>query len=125
MDGVIAIEKFLVKYVGGDVLYKELPLPGERETTVVSYLSNVCQNSNPMKVKRTMSVADFKVMLGVATLRVIQNPDSSKGNFITTESGKVVAAVSKNYDSSVSKEIIEAEDGTFILHNVTRCLEQL
>ena len=72
-----------------------------------------------MEFGSKMSIPAFKAMHNTDKLDIVKNPINNK--FFMSANGKTIGAVSKNYDSTKDKEVVELiiGDGTVIwcLHN--------
>ena len=74
-----------------------------------------------MTFGQSLSIADFKAKHNAGSLDVVLNPKT--GKLFVTANGKTVAAVSKNYDSTLEHkafvEIIDDETSEILwcLHN--------
>lgn len=73
-----------------------------------------------MEILNTLTVSEFKAANNCETMQVVESPKT--GKLFVASKGKTLAAVSKNYDSSMSKEFIECkfddvEETIWVLHN--------
>lgn len=105
---------------------------GERESPpiligniLIHTLKHTKMDNVTLIILATLTVNAFKVKVGTEELHVIKNPKNSK-LFITTDSGNVVGAVSKNYTTGKPKEFIQCKwsnmlataEPIWVLHNI-------